>query len=192
MTEQKIGAQLDALGLTADIEDGHRITEATVELTTEAEDGSNFCWQASARFPPPNPGATPVPSPVERRVVTVFSEGQEPSDEQRQRIKRWLAANGIDPKRVALKTITVECNVRGQSENAHIIGFSEFYVDETGSKVIDEKTLRDAAMYQRWVRQIVPLEPDPNWGGWTEQERLLRDASASLRGGPASEKGSAG
>lgn len=185
MTEQKIGAQLDALGLTADIEDGHRIAEATVEITTESADGLGGYWHAVARYPRPEHGATPVPSPVERRVVTVFREGQELSDEQGERIKRWLAANGLDPKRVARKTITVECNVRGESENAHIIGFTEFYVDETGSKVIDEKTLQDAAMYQRWVRQIVPLEPDPNWGGWSEQDRLLSEAVEALKGGAA-------
>lgn len=112
----------------------------------------------------------PVPSPVERRIITVVDEGQDISGEQRERVTRWLAANGVDPKRVALKRITLECNVRGQHENAHIIGFTELYEDETGHRVIDEKTQNSAVMYERWVRQTVPLEPDPTWIGWKEQQ----------------------
>jgi hypothetical protein len=164
MTEQKIGAQLDALGFTVDIEDGHHITEAKIELRTEAADGST--WSAIARHPRPVPGETPVPSPVERRIVTVVADRQELSEEQQARVMRWLEANGLDPKRVARRAITIECNVRGREESAHVIGFSEFYVDNDGRKVIDEKTLLDAFTYERWVRQIVQLEPDPSWRGW--------------------------
>ncbi|MEV6146429.1 hypothetical protein [Streptomyces sp. NPDC051992] len=175
MSEQKIGAQLDALGLTADIEDGYRITEATVHLTAEGEGGST--WHSVARVSRQAPESLPVPSPVEVRVVTVVREGQEVTGEQRARVNRWLEANGIDPKRVALRDITVESKVRGGREGRHLIGFTEFYQDETGYKVLDEKKrIPEAVTYQRWVRQTVPLEPDPTWVGWPEARRQEKQA----------------
>ncbi|MFD7615766.1 hypothetical protein [Streptomyces sp. NPDC059802] len=116
------------------------------------------------------PGAMPVPNPVERRIVTVLRGGQDISEEQRLRVARWLEANGIDPKRVAREQITIESQVRGDRESGHLIGFTEYYVNADGHKVINEKTHDGAVTYERWVRQTVPLEPDPAWGGWSEWE----------------------
>jgi hypothetical protein len=109
----------------------------------------------------------PVPSPVERRIVTVVRGNQELSEEQRLRITRWLEANQIEPKRVsAHEPITIECKVRGDSESFHVIGFTEYYVDSEGNKVFNEKTRNEALTYERWVAQVAELEPDPSWEGW--------------------------
>lgn len=169
MTEQKIGAQLDEIGLVADIEDGCSVTAATVHLTAEAEDGTS--WHSVVHASRRTPERLPVPSPVEVRLVTVLAETQEITEEQRERIDRWLRANGIDPKRVARKDIVVESKVRGDREGRHLIGFTEFYHDEEGGRVTDQRTLSGAFTYQRWVRQSVPLEPDPAWPGWAEIRR---------------------
>lgn len=174
MTEQKIGAQLDAIGLTADLEDGYRVAEATVHLTAEAEDGTT--WRSVTYASSLTPERLPVPSPVEVQLVTVVREGQDISGEQRERINRWLTANEIDPKRVALKGIVIESKIRGDREGQHLIGFTEFYQDETGHKVVNEKDRSRALTYQRWVRQSVPLEPDPTWIGWPEVHRQQEQA----------------
>ena len=183
MTEQKIGAQLDAIGLTADIQDGYRVAEATVHLTAEAEDGST--WRSVTYASNLTPERLPVPSPVEVRLVTVVREGQDISGEQRERVNRWLTANGIDPGRVALKDIVVESKIRGDRESQGLIGFTEFYQDETGHKVVNEKDRSRALTYERWVRQTVELEPDPTWGGWSEQDHLLANAIQERKGDAA-------
>lgn len=109
----------------------------------------------------------PVPCPVELRIVTVVSADQEISEEQRQRVAVWLEDNGIQPNRVATgRPVTVESQIRGDQESNPIIGFTEYYEDENGSRVLNEKTRDEALTYQRWVRQRVPLGPDPNWEGW--------------------------
>ncbi|MFB6665951.1 hypothetical protein [Streptomyces parvus] len=118
----------------------------------------------------------PVPSPIERRIVTVVKGGQEITGEQRERINRWLRANEINPARVAAHSgITVECNVRGPHEVRHVIGFTEFYVDQDGHKVLNPRNLHDAMTDERWVDQVVPLEADPNWSGWDAYERVVAD-----------------
>lgn len=107
-----------------------------------------------------------VPHPVERRIVRVMAEDQDLTEEQRRRVVAWLEANGIDHKRVARKAITVECNVHGDREANHIICFREFYETPDGHRVINEKTRTEALTFERWVRQTVPLDPDPSWEGW--------------------------
>lgn len=165
MTEQKIGAQLDELGLTAELEEGHRIVEAKVELTTEPGPHSEWGYLSAVVAQAPRRD-TPVPHPVERRIVTVIGEGQEISEEQRERVGRWLTANGIDPKRVTRQGIRIESNVRGDRDGSHIIGFTEYYETADGHRIANEKTKNEALTYERWVRQTVELEPDPTWEGW--------------------------
>lgn len=115
---------------------------------------------------PKNTGRTLVPHPVERRIVQVVTEGQELSEAQKSRVRDWLEANGVDPKRVARKDVVVECNVRGDRENRHIIGFHEYYETPDGHRVMNEKTFDGALTFQRWVAQTVPLDADPEWEGW--------------------------
>ncbi|MEU9947101.1 hypothetical protein [Streptomyces sp. NPDC047939] len=128
------------------------------------------CWTPE----PAEPGSVPVPHPVERRVVTVVSDGQRISEEQRERVASWLQANGIDPDRVVRGRITVECQVRGSEEARHLIWFSEYYTDSEGNKVINERTLDEALTYERWVAQKVPLSNDPTWPGWDEHRARLK------------------
>jgi hypothetical protein len=119
------------------------------------------------------PKRTLAPHPVERRIVEVVQEGQELSDEQRTRVAAWLEANGIEPRRVALNTITVECNVHGSRESRHVIGFHEYYETPDGQRTINERTLDAALTFQRWVAQTVPLEPDPMWEGWDAYDERI-------------------
>ncbi|MYW43055.1 hypothetical protein [Streptomyces sp. SID161] len=121
----------------------------------------------------PQPKRNLVPHPVERRIVEVMQEGQELSEEQRMRIAAWLEANGVEPRRVAQKTITVECKVSGNRESRHVIGFHEYYETPDGHRTINERTLEGALTFQRWVAQTVPLEPDPEWEGWDERQARL-------------------
>ena len=122
----------------------------------------------------------PVPSPIERRIVTVTKDDQEVTDEQRERINRWLRANQIDPTRVSARNgITVECSVRGPREARHVIGFTEFYVDKDGHKVSNPRNLREVLTYERWVDQVVPLEADPDWPGWDVYERRVAEHKAA-------------
>lgn len=102
-----------------------------------------------------------VPSPVEKRIVTICETGQNITDEQRRRIRQWLQANEIDPARVAAETITVEYNVRPLSMSPGIICFTEYYLDSEGHKIFDMKTL-DAAKLSRHVEQKAEIEPDPH------------------------------
>jgi len=107
-----------------------------------------------------------VPYPVERRIVTVVAEGQQLSQEQRERVSRWLQANGVDHRRVALAPITIESKVYGDTAGRQVIGFREYYETPDGRRVINERTLDGALTYERWVEQKAPLEPDPAWEGW--------------------------
>lgn len=162
---ESIGQQLDALGLTLDVPDGHLVKEATVHLVT-GQDGYGVEIHRPVRLPRQEPGSTPVPHPVERRIVTVVAEGQEISSEQRERVTTWLQANGIDPRRVALGAITVECTMRGDQPGRQIIGFTEYYENPDGQREMNWKTQEGALTFQRWVIQQVPIEPDPTWQGW--------------------------
>ncbi|MCA1220256.1 hypothetical protein [Streptomyces sp. 8L] len=104
------------------------------------------------------------PNPVALHVVTVVAEGQEIVEEQRARLADWLEANGIDPKRVSQRgPITVETRMHeGQLIGQGLIGFQEYYLDGDGHKELNEKTV-EPFTYERWVRQQVPLGPDPAW-----------------------------
>ena len=163
MSEKTIGAQLDALGLAVDLQPGERVLEATVNLVTGTDDVGEHHRPIS--LPRQQPGAIPVPHPVERRVVTVVAQDQEISEEQRCQVVDWLRANDVDPSLV-VGPITVESTMRGDQEGTPIIGFTEYYEDPQGRRVLNEKTLDGALTFERWVRQQVPLEPDPEWKGW--------------------------
>lgn len=182
MTEKTIGAQLDALGLSADLPPGDRVVEATVSLVTGRE-GYGLEHHQPIHLPPKTPGAIPVPHPVERRIVTVVTEGQELSAEQRARVVAWMAANGIDPRRVVLGTITVECNMHGDRPGRQIIGFTEYYEDAKGHREMNWKTLDGALTYQRWVEQKVPIEPDPTWNGWAAKHAEMDAMKAAQQNG---------
>ncbi|KPC73457.1 hypothetical protein ADL27_52020 [Streptomyces sp. NRRL F-6602] len=182
---EMIGQQLDAMGLSFDLPDDERVEEATVHLVTGRE-GHGREVHRPIRLPRQEPGSTPVPHPVERRIVTVVAEGQEISSEQRERVKAWLQANGIDPRRVALGAITVECTLHGDQPGRQVIGFTEYYETPDGQREMNWKTQDGALTLQRWVVQQVPIEPDPAWKGWSkwhaevaakraEQERQVGD-----------------
>ncbi|MFD8384236.1 hypothetical protein ACFV2X_37930 [Streptomyces sp. NPDC059679] len=102
-----------------------------------------------------------VPSPVEKRIITIFETGKNITDEQQQRIRHWLQANEIEPARVALDTITVEYNVRPRSTSPGIICFTEYYLDSDGHKIFDIKA-HEAAKFLRHVEQKVEIDPDPH------------------------------
>lgn len=106
-----------------------------------------------------------VPHPIELRVVTVVDEGQEISEEQRKRVADWLDANGVDHRRV-VGPVSIETKMRGDEVGRQVIGFREYYEDADGHRTINEKTLKEALTYERWVEQKVPLGPDPEWEGW--------------------------
>lgn len=160
-----LGQQLDAMGLTLDVPEGHRVREATVHLVT-GQDGHGHEIHPPVKLPSQEPGSVPVPHPVERRIVTIVSEGQQISDEQRERVKTWLRANGIDPNKVAFGDITVEYKMHGDEPGRQVIGFTEFYESPDGHREINARTLDGALTFQRWVVQQVPIEPDPTWQGW--------------------------
>lgn len=162
MTEQKIGSQLDGLGLTVAAGTGSRVVEAVVTLTTEiSEDGG--LWHHPPQHLPVEPGSIPVPHPVEDRVVTVVRSHQSLSPEQLERIRTWLKANDIDPDLVSKEgPVTVECRVRDGREGRHLIGFTEYYVDSSGHRVVNEKLrIPTVLTLQRWVKQVVPIAPEP-------------------------------
>ncbi|PSK57083.1 hypothetical protein B0E38_02614 [Streptomyces sp. 111WW2] len=160
-----IGQQLDAMGLTLDVPEGHHVREATVHLVT-GQDGHGHEIHPPVKLPSQGPGSVPVPHPVERRIVTIVSEGQQVSDEQRERVRAWLRANGIDPARVALRDITVECTMHGDQPGRQVIGFTEYYENPDGQREMNWKTREGALTFQRWTVQQVPIEPDPSWQGW--------------------------
>lgn len=158
MTEQKIGAQLDGLGLTADMENGDRVAEAVVTITTWQGEGM-LRDHTPIRVPTPKP--KPVPYPVERRITTVVDANQVLSETQRQRLRVWLEANGIDPKFVSTAgSITVHSRALGGNEGAYRIRYTEYCRDEAGHKFMDPGA-DGAATVERCVLQNVPLDEDP-------------------------------
>lgn len=180
-----IGQQLDDLGLTAALPAGHRVVEATVSLVTE-QDGCGEIHRPIS-LPREEPGSTPVPHPAERRIVTVVADGQQISDEQRERVAAWLTANGIDPRRVAPGGITIECKVHGDRVGRQIIGFTEYYVNPDGHREMNWKTRNGALTYERWVEQTVPIEPDPTWKGWDARHAEIDAMKAAQQDGAADE-----
>lgn len=186
MVEKTIGAQLDDLGLSADIPPGDRVLEATVTLLT-GQDGQYAEQHEPITLPRTEPGAIPVPHPVERRIVTVVAATQRISAEQRARVVAWLKANGIDPRRVTGGPITVECNMHGDRPGRQVIGFTEYYEDAEGHREMNWKTLDGALTYQRWVEQRVPIEPDPTWNGWEAKHAEIDAMKAAQQSKAANE-----
>ena len=111
--------------------------------------------------------------------MTVVAEGQDISEEQRQRVCAWLEANGIDANRVVQGPITTESTIHGDREGRAVIAFREYYEDRNGKRVINEKTLDDALTYDRWVQQKVPLEPDPMWADWASRRAEMDEKRES-------------
>lgn len=184
---ESIGQQLDALGLTTfPMPEGHRVEEATITLVT-GEEGYGGEIHRPVRLPLQSPGSIPVPHPIERRIVTVVAEGQALSAEQRARIAAWLEANGIDPRRVALGAITVECSMHGDRPGRQIIGFTEYYENADGQREMNWNTRDGALTYQRWVVQTVPIEPDPSWKGWSAWHAESDAARSATEGGAVGE-----
>ncbi|MFG2677049.1 hypothetical protein [Streptomyces sp. NPDC048445] len=158
MTKQKIGSQLDQLGLTVDMENGDRVAEAVVTVTTYQGEGM-LMHHTPIRVPTPEP--RPVPYPVERRVTTVVDADQVLSETQQQRLRVWLEANGIDPKFVSTGgSITVHSRAVDGSEGAYRIRYTEYCRDEKGHKFMDPGA-GEAATVERCVLQSVPLDEDP-------------------------------
>jgi hypothetical protein len=184
VTEKTIGTQLDDLGLSAEIAAGEHVIEATVTLVTARGDAAAE-QHHPITLPRPEPGAVPVPHPVERRITTVVSAGQKISEEQRARVVAWLEANGIDPHRVTQGPITIECHMRGERPGRQVIGFTEYYEDTEGHREMNWKTLDGALTYQRWVEQTVLLEPDPTWTGWDAKHAELDAMKAAQQNGAA-------
>ena len=159
MTERKIGAQLDELGLTIDMEDGSRVTEAVVTITTTFGDYGGYMHHKPVHVPTPE--LKPVPYPVEQRFITVVEANQVISDEQRQRVCAWLEANGIDPKFVSLGgSIAVHSRALNGKEGAYQIRYTEYCRDVDGEKFMDIGS-EGALTVQRRVVQKVPLGEDP-------------------------------
>lgn len=157
MTDQKIGAQLDALGLVIDMEEGDRVAEATVTVATHWGDGG-LMHHRSVRVPTPQP--QPVPHPVQHRIVTVMKAGQALSEGQRMRVWAWLEANGIDPRSVSTEgSITVHSQAVGSSEGAYQIRYTEYYKDRSGQRFTDVPS-EGLVTVERCVRQVVPLDED--------------------------------
>ncbi|MEV8101071.1 hypothetical protein [Streptomyces sp. NPDC088135] len=158
MTEQKIGAQLDELGLAVDLGGHDRIIEAVVTVTSQIDDGM-IMHHRPVRVPTPE--LRPVPYPVEQRVITVVEANQVISEEQRQRLCAWLEANGIDPKFVSLGgSIAVHSRALNGKEGAYQIRYTEYCRDVDGEKFMDIGSEGDLTV-QRRVVQKVPLGEDP-------------------------------
>lgn len=106
---------------------------------------------------------SPVPHPVETRIIKVIEEGQEITDQQRERVAAWLEANGIDSKRVPLKAelLVESSHLPDGSSKRSLIKIREYYLNGDGSRVVDPKTGNDPVTYERWVEQRVQLEPEP-------------------------------
>lgn len=157
MTEQKIGAQLDDLGLVIDMEEGDRVAEAVVTVTTRLRSGALMDHQ-SVHVPPQ---FKPVPDPVQNRVITVTEAGQLLSEGQKQRVRSWLEANGIDPKWVSTAgPITVHSRAVNGNEGGYRIKYTEFCRGEDGHRFADLGANAGVTV-ERCVLQAVPLEEDP-------------------------------
>lgn len=122
----------------------------------------------------------PVPNGPEWRIIQVVSDdtAHTINAEQRQRLVNWLSANGLDPKQVALKAISVETEWRGGEPGRSLIRFWQHYTDPSGAKLINERT-RGPLLVERWVQQQVPLAPEPSPDGAEEDVRLPSTLSTS-------------
>lgn len=173
MPVRPIGSDLDALGAQVDVPDGYAITEANLTVMVSPEDDSEqgAQWEEKVSVPVRPDGQTPVPNPVVQHVVLVIEEGQDISGEQRERIVRWLRANGVTPSNVAQGRITLEYKMYGPNKGRQFIGFTQFHL-ENGQKVHALKT-NSVVTFHRYVEQTVELEPDPSWEGWEKHQQLL-------------------
>jgi len=176
---RKIGEQLDELGLKVNVEDGHRIVEAHVQVTFAPEDdGYLFETQASAYEEPV--GTVWLPDPVVRQVVTVCKGTAQLTEEQRTRLSAWLSANGIDPTSVSsFGDITIETRMHGDDKGRSFIGFTQYVPDGDSSRVYDWRQ-KGALTVERLVEQTAELEPDPTWQGWDawrSEMQALREAN---------------
>jgi hypothetical protein len=105
------------------------------------------------------PRHTAVPDPTETHVITVTRAAQELTEEQRDRICKWLNANGIDPKYVSTKhAVTIEYST-GPVPRRYI-AFHQVHRDEEGKRNLNWKTLEPVA-FERTVLEQVPLKPEP-------------------------------
>lgn len=157
MTDQKIGTQLDDLGLIIDMDEGDHVAEAVVTVTTRLRSGA-LMDHHPVRVPPQ---LKPVPYPIQNRVVTVTEAGQLLSEGQKQRVRAWLEANGIDPSWVSAGgAITVHSRAMNGKEGAYRIKYLEFCRAEDGQKFTDPGA--DGLLtVERCVLQTVPLDEDP-------------------------------
>ncbi|MFJ8677222.1 hypothetical protein [Streptomyces sp. NPDC093589] len=165
MSKHLIGSQLDALGLAVEMDDGGRVSKAEIDLVVEYPHG--FEVVPKLKVPTPAAGDTPVPHPLETRIVTIAGAHQKVNDEQRERIHAWLVANGIDPKEVASgHPVTVEyqtsSTTRDRRSSGHI-HFAEYYTDASGSRVVEAHSHPMRALtVQRCVAETVALAPEPS------------------------------
>jgi hypothetical protein len=173
MPVRNIGPDLDALGAQVDVPDGYGITEANLTVTMSPPEDSDTGgeWEEKLSLPVRPSGQTPVPNPVIKHVVLIVEEGQDLSSEQRDRVVRWLRANGVDPSNVTADRITLEYKMYGSKQGRQFIGFTQYYVED-GHRV-HAVTTNSAVKFQRHVEQTVALEPDPSWEGWEKHEEQL-------------------
>ena len=109
----------------------------------------------------PAASAHTVPREMETRIVTVIEDDQDISGEQRERVRAWLQANGVDPKLVnSAKAITIEYTEGPFGRTPGRIWFTQYYVNAEGSKEHALHT-NEAVQFRRCVHQRVELEPDP-------------------------------
>lgn len=166
MSKKKIGSELDALGLEVEVPDGMAVVRASVRTWVGKPDGDS-CFEVSSTKV--SHGVLEenwhVPHPVVTCSIQVVQKDAPVTPEQRERVARWLSANGIDPRLVERSDIRLEWKDRGGRIGNPIICFTQFYIDETGSKTLDYRT-REVLRFERAVPQTVELEPDPAWGGW--------------------------
>jgi len=156
MTDQKIGAQLDDLGLVIDMDEGDRVAEAVVTVVTQQ--GEGMCMHHQPVHVPPQ--FKPVPHPVQRRVVTITEAGQLLSEGQKKRVRAWLEANGIDSKWVSTAgPITVHSRAVNGNEGGYRIKYTEFCRGEDGQRFADPG-VNGALTVERCVLQTVPLGED--------------------------------
>lgn len=121
----------------------------------------------------PQDRALYVPHPVERRIVTVTSEGREISSEQRERVVAWLKANGIEPADVVPGDIRVETSVYGDRERS-FIAFTQYVNDANGTRIFDWRE-KGALTVERLVEQDAELPADPAWEGWEAYRQRMAE-----------------
>lgn len=131
-----------------------------------------------------------VPRPRETRIVTVVEDGQAISEEQRERICVWLRANGVDPKTVSRKALTIEYAEGPFGRSPGRIWFTQYYVNAEGSKEHAQHT-NEAVQFRRCVHQTVELDSDPRLpellaaeearrNAWRERQRKNTDTAGEL------------